>query len=229
MKNMFKMLVLMSAFILLFASGVFALPIYPVSAGDTIQIVKNTIGSDVGGGEFSVIKNGAFKFNTFCLERDEGVTSGGFYQIAGITDSAQNGGVNTDDGDPLSNQTKWLYFHYSLGDLDTKGTAYQYGNFISADALQLAIWMLEEEISSTGNTPKGALADALIAAANTAVLAKESVGEVAVLNLITTDRYGRVTNRQDMLVSSVPEPGTILLLGAGLLGLGMFGRRRMRS
>jgi hypothetical protein len=38
-------------------------------------------------------------------------------------------------------------------------------------------------------------------------------------------------NHDDMLVriSAIPEPGTWLLLGAGLMGLGVLGRQRQRS
>jgi hypothetical protein len=46
-----------------------------------------------------------------------------------------------------------------------------------------------------------------------------------------TSPFGWTTNSQDPITgvgTSVPEPSTILLLGAGLFGIGIFGRKRMK-
>jgi len=229
MKNIIKSLMLLSAISLFFASGAFA---YPVSTGDTIQILRSPYGW-TGGGEFRIIEGGDFKFNTFCLEMNEGVTPGDSYTILSITNAAEAGGVGGivplppgsmyATGDPLSDQTKWLYFHYVLGDLDTMGTGYTYNSNSGANALQRAIWKLEDEIGTTSDS----LADDLIAKANAAVLAGEGFGDVAALNLVTITSEGKIINRQDLLVATVPEPGTMLLFGAGLLGLVVYSKRRM--
>jgi len=49
--------------------------------------------------------------------------------------------------------------------------------------------------------------------------------------LATINTGGTVTNSYsaNFIVTAVPEPGTILLLGAGLIGLGLLQRRRARS
>lgn len=49
-----------------------------------------------------------------------------------------------------------------------------------------------------------------------------------------TESEGAVLDFQDLVVmvesvEPIPEPGTIVLLGAGLLGLGIYGRRRMQK
>ena len=48
---------------------------------------------------------------------------------------------------------------------------------------------------------------------------------------VWTNPNGWTTNSQDPITgrgAAIPEPSTIILLGAGLLGIGIFGKRRMK-
>jgi hypothetical protein len=116
-----------------------------------------------------------------------------------ISDRAINGGVGP-VGDPIAFETAWLYTQFINHTL----FGYTYGDNSSANALQDAIWYFEGEGGSYNAFAQ--LADA----ANPI-----DIGNVRVLNL----KNASGGNAQDVLIVVTPEPLSLLLLGAGLIGL----------
>ena len=133
-----------------------------------------------------------------------------------LTDPAANGG-DASGRDFISEQTAFLYTKFRKGAL--AGYDYTGANHAaSADALQLAFWMFEEEVAmDTTNV--------FVVMANNAVASGQwqGIGNVRVLNLSN----GAGTEAQDQL-TLVPEPATsaLLALGAGAM---VARRRRTRA
>lgn len=171
---------------------------YPISAGDTVYFSRGT-GSG-SGGEFNVYKfAGPILYQTFCLEKAEYLNFGSPFYVNSISDRAINGGVGP-VGDPIAFETAWLYTQFINHTL----FGYTYGDNSSANALQDAIWYFEGEGGSYNAFAQ--LADA----ANPI-----DIGNVRVLNL----KNASGGNAQDVLIVVTPEPLSLLLLGAGLIGL----------
>jgi len=190
----------------------------PINVGDVIKLYDGP--GTTGGGEFKVYKDGVYLFDTFCVERDEYFSFGQALTVAGISDRAIYGGVG-EEGDPLDPRTAYLYTQFRAGTLSN----YDYNNFTErvndANSLQLAIWVIEGELTSTSDAQALAWIGEAENAINKGIWS--GIGNVRVLNLV--DSQGN--RRQDQLVM-VPEPSTLLLMGAGLIGIGAFGRRKLK-
>lgn len=189
-----------------------------------VSTVKLSDGpGNTGGGEFNATTSANGNFVTFCLEYSEHIQMGVqyYYQISTAT---------TANNDPISLATAWLYNQFLNGTL----AGYSH-NTASANALQRAIWFLEDEAGGAGY---GGSAYVLAALAATGVNGKTTAANgaygVQVMNMYQnydarTGRYWGAKQDQLIRIPGVPDGGTTLaLLGMGM-GFMAFASRRMRS
>jgi hypothetical protein len=169
---------------------------------------------------------GAFLINgsmaTYCLEVGESITLGVSYYgtiddyaiKGGGPSSAKGGGpVSAPNKDYLDVWSEWLVAKYLNDSLTNPNKMKDFQN---------AIWYIEGEIAVLPlalDTDYYALVDA--------VKPTQDIPWIRVLNLYSYDLSGKLVDNQSVIIT--PEPGTLLLLGAGLLGLGFLVRRKFRS
>jgi len=193
----------------------------PIYEGD-IVILKDGTGT-TNGGEFEVYKDGALLFNTFCVEKDEYISFNTEYLVADISGAAIAGGSGGPSPDPLDPFTAYLYYHFRIGDLE----GYTNGNSDSANALQIAIWYIELELGGIDTLGElRAYNPKALEFYNVASSAGwTDIGNIRVMNL--TSKEGGIEKQSQLVL--VPEPSTLLLLGAGLFGLGFLGRKKFKA
>ena len=180
----------------------------PVAVGDVLHV----LGSDgnIWGGAFDVdnTSNGpGIDFKTFCVQLREDIDYDNLFLVGAISDFADDdGGPN-----PLSLETAWIFSSYRHGALSA----------FTSDEIQSALWALEgdwtlaDAMSLFGPSVIGDPAS-LIALAEANVNAGWVNDGVRVINLFTLDGQ----KAQDQLtLSEVPEPGTLLLVGGGVAAL----------
>jgi hypothetical protein len=194
----------------------FATPI-PINVGDEIKISGQTPYATVSGGRggpytASSPKGSWENFLTFCLEIDEYLNFSSTFIAGNISTATDNGGKNTNAGDPLSYFTAYIY---------TKAVS---GAFAQdqLDDVQYAIWYEEEEIAWS-SLPQAAQSFFNQQKDNFSISGWNGLGNVRVINL--TDLSG---NKKQDLIVSVPEPpaSATLVFGIGLIGFaGFYGNK----
>ena len=196
---------------------------YPLKVENVISLSNGP--GNTNGGEFKVNLVSPTKssdiFRTFCLEANEYFSWDQHLTIMGINDFATAGGVSgggDQNKDYLDDKTRYLYYHFYMGDLVGYDFSGPDGRAKSADKLQKAIWMLEGEMAMDASNYFVYMVNSL-----SGDNWRAGLNSVKVLNLFKADG----SKAQDQL-TMVPEPGTLLSLGIVLLGLGGVTRRKFK-
>jgi len=205
---------------LAFAGPAQASPIY-VSSGDYIHVSRTGVPTGaIGGGEYLVepaMGSNFTPFISFCLQLGEYLESPTQVYKVQVSDYVEVDNVYPDGRDPLDYRTAKIYAYYST-DFGGRFVGPDAAN-AKARAVQDAIWYIENEMALNELN-----ADALYLVQQW-VGTPTGLGNVRAMNLTWINTAGQTINAQDLL-APIPEPGSMFLLGTGLVGLAKLARRR---
>lgn len=200
MKSLGKSFLILGALTLLLTANAMALPI----AGEEVRMERD------GNVPYTMTDLSDDQvYSTFCLESSQTFRLGETYTVESIGDTAIGGGSGYPDGDPVSEDSKWLYAGFMMGAFDSLANA--------AEMVQNAIWFLEEEDGGSASDWE-ILNDFIFDASKWTVVAVN-------LTLNGQDNQSQLVGE----FAPVPEPATMLLLGTGFVGLAGYSRRKIKK
>lgn len=184
---------------------------------------------DVGGGVFTAVTSDHGTFLTFCLEYNEDldIHGGTIYEYTISTEAMYDGG-GLGNTDPLDARSAFLFQMFSDGEIRNILGDGGLSDERVANAVQIALWDIEDEGIDFSFHADFANSQALIAAAQDAIDNQdwEGLGNVRVMNNWVFGQAGTLEGaRQDTLII-VPLPTGAAMAGMGLLGLGLVRRRK---
>ncbi|MDH7600326.1 MAG: hypothetical protein QHH07_11940 [Sedimentisphaerales bacterium] len=169
------------------------------------------------------------RFQTFCVEKNEYINLGSSYYARVLT-YADLGGIAGGPYDPLDPRAAWLYDQFLNQTLPGYDFSTTSGRLSSAEALQHAIWYIEqEETDSQINALPAAIRTAtwdFINLANASDWAQQgTTGQVRVLSLYSDPQF--TSRAQDLLCRVVPAPGALLMTSLGTVLMGIIRRKSL--
>jgi hypothetical protein len=201
-----------------------------VNVGNLISLQLQTPQGGNSGGEFVATvydntgKNVLDSFITFCVERDETFGTGTKYYVADVSTKVIQGGLDSNSSPSLSYGAAYLYRKFRDGTLYTN-TNQLYNTTLNQTDLQLAIWALEGEWSPASLAVGGNAKYWYELAKDTAVNLSSYWG-VLVINPLGYSNGQPMAGDYHQSWLTVPEPSTLLLLGAALTVIALRQRKR---
>jgi len=176
--------------------------------GSNVSWIATEGHGTVGGGSYDwATLNGQSLDWVYCVDVGRTINVPGTYNDTDVTD---NGVVH---GSLINNagQVAWLVNRYAVRGMGATEQA----------ALQSAIW-------ATIYGPTWAPTNADVLRQYSLYMTNVGTASLDSVSWLSPGTLGSTALRQGLITMSVPEPSSMLLLGAGLIGLGMVVRRKAR-